>query len=51
MSKSIKANDFMFDYQYDQEKRQMRKQQRQSRQLRQGKHSRFEFLDKDQDQR
>lgn len=49
MSKSIKAADFQFGYQYDQQKRAQRKEQRQSRQLRQNKHSRFESLDTTQD--
>lgn len=49
MSKSIKAGDYQFGYQYDQQKRAQRKEQRQSRQLRQTKHSRFDFLDTDLD--
>ena len=49
MSKSLKAVDFQFGYQYDQQKRAHRKEQRQSRQLRQNKHSRFESLDTTQD--
>lgn len=47
MSKSIKATDFQFGYQYDQQKRAQRKEQRQSRQLRQTKHSRFEWLNEE----
>lgn len=45
MSKSIKAGDFQFGYQYDQQKRADRKEQRQQRQQRQGKHDRFVALD------
>lgn len=48
MSKSIKAGDFQFGYQYDQQKRVQRKEQRQSRQLRQTKHSRFDWVDSEQ---
>lgn len=48
MSKSIKAADFQFGYQYDQQKRAQRKEQRQSRQLRQTKHSRFDWVDSEQ---
>ena len=48
MSKSIKATDFQFGYQYEQQKRAQRKEQRQSRQLRQTKHSRFDWVDSEQ---
>lgn len=48
MSKSIKAGDFQFGYQYEQQKRAQRKEQRQSRQLRQTKHSRFDWVDSEQ---
>lgn len=49
MSKSIKAGDFQFGYQYDQQKRADRKEQRQQRQQRQGKHSRFDWVDENKD--
>ena len=48
MSKSIKAGDFQFGYQYDQQKRAQRKEQRNVRQQRQGKHSRFDWVDSEQ---
>ena len=44
MSKTIRRNEFQFDYQYQAVTKQQRKQVYQQRQERKNKHSRFDFL-------